>query len=112
MRQAILATITRSANDAVVALAQRVGGDETAFAARMTATAKSLGMTGSVFRNASGLPDPEQMTTAQDMAVLALALIRDFPQYYRFFEAHGVNFQGGSLPTINAILNSTPAPTG
>src|SRR5579863_10476554 len=59
VRQAILATITRSANDAVVALAQRVAGDETAFAARMTETAKKLGMAGSNFHNASGLPDPE-----------------------------------------------------
>src|ERR1700757_1378396 len=66
VEQAILATITRSANDAVVVLAERIGGDETTFAQRMTATARNLGMTGSVFRNASGLPDPEQTTTARD----------------------------------------------
>jgi D-alanyl-D-alanine carboxypeptidase len=112
VRQAILATITRSANDAVVALAQRVAGDETAFAARMTDTAKKLGMTGSVFRNASGLPDPEQTTTARDMAVLALALIRDFPQFYGFFGARGVAFRGGMLPTINAILQLYPGADG
>jgi D-alanyl-D-alanine carboxypeptidase len=112
VEQAILATITRSANDAVVVLAERIGGDETAFAQRMTATARGLGMTGSVFRNASGLPDPEQVTTAHDMAVLALSLIRDFPQYYRFFSAHGVNHQGESLPTINAILNIYPGADG
>ena len=112
VRQAILATITRSANDAVVALAQRVAGDETAFAARMTETAKTLGMTGSVFRTASGLPDPEQTTTARDMAVLALALIRDFPQYYAFFDARGVDFRGGTLPTINAILQLYPGADG
>jgi len=112
VRQAILATITRSANDAVVALAQRVAGDETAFAARMTETAKTLGMAGSVFRNATGLPDPEQTTTARDMAVLALALIRDFPQYYAFFNARGVDFRGGTLPTINAILQLYPGADG
>ncbi len=112
VRQAILATITRSANDAVVALAQRVAGDETAFAARMTETAKTLGMTGSVFRNASGLPDPEQTTTARDMAVLALALIRDFPQFYAFFDARDVVFRGGTLPTINAILDIYPGADG
>jgi D-alanyl-D-alanine carboxypeptidase len=111
VEQAILATITRSANDAVVVLAERIGGDETTFAQRMTATAHNLGMTGSVFRNASGLPDPEQTTTARDMAVLALSLIRDFPQYYKFFSAHGVD-HGGYLPTINAILNIYPGADG
>ena len=112
VQQAILATITRSANDAVVVLAERIGGDETTFAQRMTATAQKIGMTGSVFRNASGLPDPEQTTTAHDMAVLAVSLIRDFPQYYQFFSAHGVDFRGGFLPTINAILNIYPGADG
>jgi D-alanyl-D-alanine carboxypeptidase len=112
VEQAILATITRSANDAVVVLAERIGGDETSFAQRMTTTAHSLGMTGSVFRNASGLPDPEQTTTARDMAVLALSLFRDFPQYYKFFSAHGVNHRGENLPTINAILNIYPGSDG
>jgi D-alanyl-D-alanine carboxypeptidase len=112
VEQAILATITRSANDAVVVLAERIGGDETTFAQRMTATARDLGMTGSVFRNASGLPDPEQTTTARDMAVLAMALIRDFPQYYKFFSARGVSHLGENLPTINAILNLYPGADG
>ena len=111
VEQLILATITRSANDAVVVLAERIGGDETGFAQRMTATARKLGMTGSIFRNASGLPDPEQTTTAHDMAVLAMSLIRDFPQYYRFFDAHGMD-HGGYLPTINAILNIYPGADG
>jgi D-alanyl-D-alanine carboxypeptidase len=104
VKQAILATITRSANDAAVALAERAGGDEPAFAARMTRAARRLGMVGSTFRNATGLPDPDQTTTARDMAVLALALIRDFPQYYHFFAARAVALRGASLPTINAIL--------
>ncbi len=112
VQQAILATITRSANDAVVVLAERIGGDETGFAQRMTSTAHTLGMTGSVFRNATGLPDPEQTTTAHDMAVLAASLIRDFPQYYQFFSAHGFDFRGGFLPTINAILNIYPGADG
>ena len=109
---AILATITRSANDAVVVLAQRIGGDETSFAQRMTAAALKLGMTHSVFRNASGLPDPEQTTTARDMAVLAMSLIRDFPQYYGFFSARAVSHLGGRLPTINAILDLYPGADG
>ncbi len=110
--EAILATITRSANDAVVVLAERIGGDETTFASRMTSTARHLGMTGSVFRNASGLPDPEQTTTARDMAVLAMSLIRDFPQYYKFFSARGVTFLGATQPTINAILDLYPGADG
>src|SRR5262249_50878987 len=112
VENAVLATITRSANDAVVVLAERLAGDETSFAAPMTATAKRLGMTGSVFRNATGLPDPEQTTTARDMALLAWALMRDFPQYYRFFSARGTDFQGGYLPTINAILDLYPGADG
>ena len=112
VQEAILATIARSANDAVVVLAERIGGDETTFAARMTATARHLGMTGSVFRNASGLPDPEQTTTARDMAVLAMSLIRDFPQYYKFFSTRGVSHRGANLPTINAVLDLYPGADG
>src|SRR4029077_17885580 len=76
------------------------------------ATAKHLGMTGSNFRNATGLPDPEQTTTAHDMAVLALALLHDFPQYYHFFSAHGMTYLGGNLPSINAILYLYPGADG
>jgi D-alanyl-D-alanine carboxypeptidase len=102
----------RSANDAAVVLAERVGGDETSFAGRMTATGKRLGMTGSNFRNATGLPDPEQTTTAHDMAVLALALLHDFPQYYHYFSAHGMTYLGSNLPSINAILYLYPGADG
>ena len=109
---AILATITRSANDAAVVLAERIGGDETSFAARMTATAKRLGMSGSSFHNATGLPDPEQTTTARDMALLARALIGEFPQYYHFFSARSMSYLGGSLPSINAILYLYPGADG
>jgi D-alanyl-D-alanine carboxypeptidase len=112
VESAILATITRSANDAAVVLAERVGGDETSFAGRMTATGKRLGMTGSNFRNATGLPDPEQTTTAHDMAVLALALLHDFPQYYHYFSAHGMTYLGSNLPSINAILYLYPGADG
>jgi D-alanyl-D-alanine carboxypeptidase len=109
---AILGTITRSANDAAVVLAERIGGDETSFAGRMTATAKRLGMTGSNFHNATGLPDPEQTTTARDMALLARALIRDFPQYYHFFSARSMSYLSGSLASINAILYLYPGADG
>ena len=109
---AILATITRSANDAAVVLAERIGGDETSFAGRMTSTARRLGMSGSSFHNATGLPDPEQTTTARDMALLARALIGEFPQYYHFFSARSMSYLGGSLPSINAILYLYPGADG
>jgi len=109
---AILATITRSANDATVVLAERIGGDETSFAGRMTSTARRLGMSGSSFHNATGLPDPEQTTTARDMALLARALIGEFPQYYHFFSARSMSYLGGSLPSINAILYLYPGADG
>ena len=78
-----MALVTRSANDAAVVLAEALGGDEATFAQLMTQKARQLGMTSTVFRNASGLPNREQVTTARDLARLAYALMRDFPHYYR-----------------------------
>ena len=71
--------------DVATAFGERISGSEPAFAQRMTETAQRLGMTGTTFRNANGLPDSGQTTTARDMAILALALIKDFPQYYGYF---------------------------
>lgn len=105
VRKAILAVITRSANDAAVVLAGRLGGSERAFAVQMTREAQRLGMTRTVFRNATGLPDKAQITTARDMALLARALIRRFPQYYHFFGAHGLTWHKRYLPTINPMLS-------
>ncbi len=110
--QAILATILQSANDAAVVLAERIAGSEEAFAASMTTMARSLGMTRTVFRNASGLPNPEQVTTARDMAILARALLRDFPQHYHFFSARSFTFGNRSYPTINGILSYYPGADG
>src|SRR5262249_33149298 len=80
--EAIKAVIVRSANDAAVLLGERIAGSEAAFAAMMTAKAQELGMTRTVFHNATGLPDDGQVTTARDMALLARALLRDFPEQY------------------------------
>jgi D-alanyl-D-alanine carboxypeptidase len=97
---AILAMVVRSANDVATAVAERLGGgDEQAFAAKMTAKARQLGMTNTSFHNASGLPDDGNRTTARDMAKLGIALLRDFPQYYPYFSRysftyHGVNYTG------------------
>jgi D-alanyl-D-alanine carboxypeptidase len=105
VKDTILAIILRSANDAAVALAERIGGSEQAFAARMTAAAKELGMSRTVFRNATGLPDPDQVTTARDMAVLAKALLENYPQYYHFFSTTSFTFGGQTFGTINGILS-------
>jgi D-alanyl-D-alanine carboxypeptidase len=105
VKDAILAIILQSANDAAVALAERIGGSEATFAAHMTATAKQLGMSRTVFRNASGLPDPVQVTTARDMAVLAKALLENYPQYYHFFSTTSFTFDGQTFGTINGILS-------
>ncbi|HEX6120164.1 MAG TPA: serine hydrolase [Dongiaceae bacterium] len=96
---AILAMIVRSANDAAVAVAEHLGATESGFARLMTNKAERLGMTHTEFRNANGLPDRKQRTTARDMATLSIALIRDFPQFYGYFKRtsfqyHGVNYSG------------------
>jgi D-alanyl-D-alanine carboxypeptidase len=85
VEQAMLALVARSANDVATALGELVSGSTPAFAQRMTDTAARLGMSGTRFRNANGLPDADQITTARDMAILAMALVKDFPQYYGFF---------------------------
>jgi D-alanyl-D-alanine carboxypeptidase len=105
VKDTILAIILRSANDAAVTMAERIGGTEEAFAARMTAKAKELGMARTAFRNATGLPDPEQVTTARDMAVLAAALLSNYPQYYHFFSTTSFSFDGQTFGTINGILS-------
>ena len=86
MRDAILAAVTKSANDATVALGEAIGGgSEAQFAAMMTRRAHQLGMTSTTFRNASGLPNPGQKTTARDMATLAQALLKNHKTYYTYF---------------------------
>jgi D-alanyl-D-alanine carboxypeptidase len=85
--QALGALVVHSANDVATALAESIAGSEPAFAVRMNETAKRLGLTATRFANANGLPDPENYTSARDLAMLALALMRDFPQYYGYFHA-------------------------
>jgi D-alanyl-D-alanine carboxypeptidase len=110
--EAILATITRSANDAAVALAEQIAGSEAGFAQRMTERAQGLGMTATIFHNATGLPDPLQWTTAADMAILARALIRDFADRYSLFATREIIWQGRHLPNINGLLGSFPGADG
>lgn len=112
LAQAISAAIVASANDAAVAIAEQIAGTEAAFAQRMTETARDLGMSRTVFRNATGLPNNDQVTTAADMARLALALIHDFPDQYHFFGDKSVSIAGRTLPTVNGILVSYPGADG
>jgi D-alanyl-D-alanine carboxypeptidase len=84
---ALTALVVRSLNDVAVALGEKVSGSEPAFAQRMNDTARRLGMTATHYVNAHGLPNPGQVTTARDLAVLAIALAKDFPQYYGYFHA-------------------------
>ncbi|MBS0523375.1 MAG: D-alanyl-D-alanine carboxypeptidase [Proteobacteria bacterium] len=106
VRDAVMGLVTRSANDAAVLLAEALGGSEEHFAEMMTAKARQLGMSSTVYRNASGLPNPEQVTTARDMARLANALLRDFPHYYPVFSVLSYNYRGRPLANHNRMLAS------
>jgi D-alanyl-D-alanine carboxypeptidase len=106
VRDAINAAIVASGNDAAVALAEKIAETEDAFATRMTGMAQDLGMTRSVFQNASGLPAPGQVTTARDLAMLARAFLRDFPEHYVLFSQRSVTIGKRSRGTVNSILNA------
>jgi D-alanyl-D-alanine carboxypeptidase len=103
-RDAILGTIIESANDAAVVLAERLGGTESDFAEMMSRKARALGMTRSEFRNASGLNHPEQVVTARDMALLALALLRNFPDQYSYFSTRSFSHRGNTFNSVNGFL--------
>jgi D-alanyl-D-alanine carboxypeptidase len=90
VEQGLQALVAHSANDVATAFGERISGSEAAFAQRMTDTAHRLGMTATTYRNANGLPDPAQMTTARDQAILGVALVKDFPQYYGYFSTRNV----------------------
>ena len=96
--------MTKSANDVAVAVGEYLGGSEDKFAAMMTAKARQLGMRSTTFRNASGLPDPGQITTARDMAVLGMALRKRFPQYFRYFSTKNFSYRGRTMRGHNELL--------
>lgn len=112
VRDAIMGLVTRSANDAAVLLGETLGGDEESFARMMTQKARQLGMNSTVFRNASGLPNREQVTTAHDMARLAYALLRDFPHYYPIFSVQSYVYRGRPLDNHNHMLANYPGADG
>jgi D-alanyl-D-alanine carboxypeptidase len=101
---AVRALITKSANDASIVLAEGVGGTHRDFAAQMTAKARSLGMSKTTFRNANGLPDSNQTTTARDMLTLGLRLQDDFPKYYPLFAMQSFTFNGHAHRNHNKML--------
>jgi D-alanyl-D-alanine carboxypeptidase len=101
---AIKALITKSANDVAIALAEHLAGSEERFARLMTDKARQIGMAATTFRNASGLPDEAQLTTARDMATLALRLLDDFPQEYRLFATRTFTYKGETYRNHNTLL--------
>lgn len=101
---AIRALVTRSANDVSTALAELIGGSESNFAKMMTAKARQLGMNSTQFRNAHGLPNNEQYTTARDMAILGIALREHYPQYYDYFSTRSFKYGKQTITTHNRML--------
>lgn len=101
---AILSMVTKSANDSSTALAELLGGSEANFARMMTAKARSLGMANTVFRNAHGLPNPGQFTTARDMATLGIALREHYPQYYSYFAQRSFMYGRQRINGHNRLL--------
>src|ERR1700716_782018 len=106
VEDAIKGLVTRSANDAAVVIAEAIGGDEDGFAKLMTRKARALGMTKTVYRNASGLPDDDQVTTARDQSTLGRAIQDRFPRYYRYFSTSVFNYHGQSIRNHNHLLGS------
>ena len=103
--EAMRAIAVKSANDMAVALAEKIGGSESRFAALMTLRAQELGMNNTHYVNASGLPDVRQISTARDIATLSRAVMRDYPQYYGYFSLHQFAYQGKVMTNHNGLLN-------
>jgi D-alanyl-D-alanine carboxypeptidase len=112
VEDAIKGLVTRSANDASVVIAEAISGDEDDFAKLMTRKARALGMSKTVYRNANGLPNDEQVTTARDQATLGRAIQDRFPRYYRYFATSVFNFRGQSIRNHNRLLGNVEGVDG
>jgi D-alanyl-D-alanine carboxypeptidase len=112
VRTAIESVVVRSANDSAMALGEALGRTEFNFALMMTQKARELGMKNTVFRNPNGLPDNKQHTTALDMAKLAIALRRDFPEYYHYFKLTSFEYNGVTYPGHNHVMERYPGVDG
>jgi serine-type D-Ala-D-Ala carboxypeptidase (penicillin-binding protein 5/6) len=108
----ILGMIVQSGNDATIALAERIAGTEDTFAQLMNSNAKRLNMVGTHFENSSGLPSPQHYTTARDMSLLANAMIRDFPQYYKYYSIREFEHNGIKQQNRNGLLEKDPSVDG
>ncbi len=106
VEDAIKALVTKSANDAAVVVAEALAGSEEEFARLMTRKARALGMSRTVYKNASGLPDDDQVTTARDQALLAMAIQDRYPKYYRYFSTSAFAWKGVSFRNHNRLLGS------
>ena len=104
--------VVQSGNDATIVVAEGLAGSEDAFARRMTDKARELGMTSTVFRNASGWPDPDHLTTVGDLATLVRRTIRDFPQYYHYYSETDFTFSGIRQSNRNPLLYTTVGADG
>lgn len=104
VKDAIFALITKSANDVATVVSEQLSGTEREFGKRMTRKARALGMTRTTFRNASGLPNRQQRSTARDMARLAIAIRRDFPQYFDLFSTTSFRWKGQRFNNHNKLL--------
>jgi D-alanyl-D-alanine carboxypeptidase len=106
VKDAIYVLVTKSANDVAVAVAEHVGGTEATFARLMTRRARDLGMSKTTFRNASGLHDKRQVTSARDMAKLARFVIQTYPTYYRYFSRQNFTYRGKSYRNHNRLMET------
>ena len=106
VEDAIKAIVTKSANDAAVAVAENLGGDEDHFAKLMTQEARALGMTRTTYTNASGLPDDDQVTTARDQALLGRLIQKRFPRYYKYFSTESFVYRGATMLNHNHLLGA------
>ncbi len=104
VKDAILALVTKSANDVAATVAENIAGSEAKFAERMTRTARQIGMKRTTFRNPHGLPNDEQRTTARDMATLGIAIQERFPQYYGYFKTRVYKYKGRAYGNHNKLL--------
>jgi D-alanyl-D-alanine carboxypeptidase len=112
VEDAIKALVTKSANDVACAIGEGIGGDEEAFARMMTKKAHAIGMTRTIYRNASGLPNDEQVTTARDQATLGRAIQDRFPRYYRYFATQSFTYRGRAIRNHNHLLGSVEGVDG
>ncbi len=112
VEDAIKGLVTRSANDAAVVIAEAIAGDEDEFAKLMTRKARALGMSKTTYRNASGLPNDEQLTTARDQATLGRAIQDRYPRYYRYFATTVFNYRGQSIRNHNRLLGNVEGVDG